>query len=389
MRRALLFGTNSFRHSFPAACRPVLRRVQSAGAVILLGGAVCGAVSPARAEQPVWATGHIVDASNRPMAGAIVAVYDDNNKVVDYARADEHGDYALAVPRSALHIQEHHAKGFFAEVFGGVTRFVGSSVEFVANPLRAGVRAVTSSQAAAFTDPLTKGGLAVGGAVVDKALFAVTPRPKRPVDQELRKMPGALLIKVIAPDRNDLVAVTRVYWIQKETFKARGRQTQTLAAWLDPVQLTSVDSEKPSSIQSTYLNFTFARMEPSLAEPGQTVRISATLPAPPEPAIHAIVVAHDRQTGKKWELLPVGNGRYEAEIVVDKHWGRDDHSISIIAYPGSELKPGRRPEVEKAIEGAGLWDSKKPYIYDPLVVVSRNRADLTLTVLGPNKRDKG
>ncbi len=350
------------------------------GAAMLCGQPVC------RADQPVWATGHVVDASNRPLVGALVAVYDDNNKVIDYARTDETGDYALAVPRNALHLQEHHAKGFFAEVFGGVTRVVGGTVGFVANPLRAGVKAVTSSQIAAFADPLTKGGLAVGGAVVDQALFAASPHPRRPSEQELRKLPGALLIKVIAPDNSDMVGITRVYWIQKETYKTRGRETHALAAWLDPVQLMNLSSDKPSNVQSTYLNFTSARLEPSLAQRGQTVRISAALTTPAEPTVHVLVVARDNRTGESWELQPAGNGRFETQFVVDKRFATDDHPISILAYPASELKPGRRPDVEKAIAGADLWDTKKPFLYEPLLVVSRNRAEVTLTVLGPGKR---
>ena len=350
-----------------------------------MGGAVVFGMSAAHADQPVWATGRIVDGSNRPLAGAMVAVYDDNNKVLDYARTDESGDYALSVPKNALHLQEHHAKGFFAEVFGGVTRVVGGTAAFVANPLRAGVKAVTSSQMAAFADPLTKGGLAVGGAVVDQALFAVSPHPRRPSDQELRRLPGALFIKVIAPDNSDLVGITRVYWMQKETFKTRGRQTNALAAWLDPVQLMTVSSDKPSNVQSTYLNFTAARMSPSIAQRGQTVRLSALLTTPPEPTIHVIVVAHDSRTGESWEMQKAGDGRYEAEFVVDKHFAIDDHPISILAYPASELEPGRRLEVEKAMQGAGLWDTRKPFVYDPLLVVSRSRAEVTLTVLGPDK----
>ncbi len=322
------------------------------------------------------------------MSNALVAVYDDNNKVVDYARTDDNGDYALAVPKNALHLQERHSPGFFAEVFGGVTRFVGNTVGFVANPIRSGLKAVTSSEAATFGNPLTKGGIAVGGAVVDQALFAVSPKPRRPADLEARKMPGALFIKVIAPSRNDLVGVTRVYWVQKETFKAKGRQTQTLAAWLDPVQLTTADSDKPSAFQTTYLNFTSARMEPSLAQPGDTVRIMATLLSPPEPSAHVIVVARNNRTGQKWELLPRGNGRYEAEFAIDKKAPRDDHKITILAYAASELKPGRRPDVEKGIEDAGLWNPQKPYIYNPLLAVSRNRAELSLTILGPNKRNR-
>ena len=363
-----------------------LRR-QGVASIMALGAALI-APRAVRADQPVWATGHIVDAQNRPMSDAIIAVYDDNNKVVDYARADENGDYALAVPRNALHLQEHHSPGFFAEVFGGVTRFVGGTVSFVANPLRSGVKAITSAEAANFAGPLTKGGIAVGGAVVDQTLFAISPKPRRAVDLEARKMPGALFIKVIAPQRNDLVGVTRVYWVQKETFRAHGRETQTLAAWLDPVQLTSADSDKPSTFQSTYFNFTSARLEPSLAQPGAVVRIMATLQTPPEPAAHVIVVAQNNRTGQKWELQPVGNGRYQAEFVVDKHAPHDDHNITILAYAASELKPGRRPDVEKGIESAGMWNPKKPYIYNPLLAVSRNRAQLALTILGPSKHNK-
>lgn len=343
---------------------------------------------PARAEHPVWATGRILDIYDRPMSGALVTVYDDNNRVIDYARTDEHGDYALAVPKNALHLQERHSPGFFAEVFGGVTRFVGGGVDFVANPLRAGVHAVTAAEAALNPDIVTKGGIAVAGAIVDKTLFAVSPRHKKPIDPELRKMPGALMIKVIAPDRNDLVGITHVYWLQRENYKAHGKQSNNLAAWLDPVQLTSVSSEKPSSIQSTYLNFTSARIEPSLAEPGQTVRVSARLLIPSDPVIHTIVMARDLESGKMWELHPTGNGRYEAEFTVDKRFARNDHHVTIVSYPASELRPGRRPEVEKALESVGVWDSRRPYVYNPLLVVSRNRAELILTVLGSDKHKR-
>ena len=42
---------------------------------------------------------------------------------------------------------------------------------------------------------------------------------------------------------------------------------------------------------------------------------------------------------------------------------------------------------EDAINGAGLWDPKKPYVFNPLLVVSRNRAEASLTVVSaPRKR---
>ena len=352
---------------------------------ILVLAAICLSNS-VRAEDLVWATGRVVDAEGRPMANAQVAVYDDANKVSDYARTDSQGEYAVAVPRRVLHIEHHHGHGFIAEVFGGVSRLVIGTVGFVANPLRAGVRAVTSSQAAAFADPLTKGGIAVGGAVIDKALFVVSPRPHRRTELEERKMPGALLVKVIAPDRSDVVGVARIYWLQDETFRAGGRQTHTLAAWIDPVELAPAGSEKPSRIDGRYLMFTAARIEPSLAEHGQLVRISAILLSPPSPTVHCVVVARSSRTGQKWELTPTGNGRYSCEFAIDKHFPFDDQTISLIAYAADERHPGRRPDAERAIEGAGMWNPKQPFQYDPLLVVSRSRADLTLTVLRPQKQ---
>lgn len=338
-----------------------------------------------RAEDLVWATGHVTDADGRALVGAVVVVYDDHNKVVDYARTDRNGDYALAVPKKTLHLEARHGKGFISEVFGTVTRFVGDTVGFVANPLRAGVHAVTASQVSNFADPLTKAGISAGGAVADQMLFAVSPKPKRPQELEERKLPGALLIKVVAPDRSDLVGVTRVYWMQRERFRAGGKQEDTVAAWLDPVQLASVNSDKPSHVNAQYLQFTSARLQPSIAEPGQVVRVVATLPLPPEPAANIIVVARNNRTGQKWQLEPEGDGRWAGEFEVDRRFPRDDQPISILAYAALEQRPGRRPDAEHALEGAGLWDVKKPYLYDPLLVVSRNRADLMLTVLPPSK----
>lgn len=342
--------------------------------------------SSCAAEELVWATGRVMDTRGNPLIGATVAAYDDSNRVMDYARTDRYGEYALALPKHALHIEHKRGKGFIAEVFTGVTRFVGGAAGFVANPLRAGVHAVTNSQAANFTDPITKGGIAAGGIVVDQLLFAVTPREKRKAPVEERKKPGALLIKVIARDKNDLVGVGTVYWLQEESFHTRGRENKTLAAWLDPIRMTPADSEMPSKFESEYLRFTSTRLDPSIAERGETIRVSARLLLPPDPAINPVVVARNSKTGEKWELKLDNDGYYAAEITIDKRFPLNDQMISVLAYAANERKPGRRQDAERAIEGAGLWDVSKPYIYDPLLVVSRSRADLLLTIVNPSKR---
>ena len=360
------------------------RRIGIAVGIGLLALLLGSAARPAQAEELVWATGIVQDASGKPIANALVAVYDDSNKVSDYARTDAHGEYALALPRRVLHLDKKRS-GFITQIFNGVTRFVGDAAGFVANPLRAGMHAVTSSQASNFTDPLTKGGIAAGSMVADQILFQIAP-PKKQAPQEARKQPGALLVKAIAPDSRDLIGVAQVYWVQQETFQAGGKRTKNLAVWLDPVKLSAADSTVDSQINSDYLRFTSARLEPGIAEVGQRVRVFATLPSPPAPAIYAVVVARNNRTGQKWELTPIGNDRYVGEFIVDKHFPRDDQSISLLAYAAQPDAPGRRKQVESAMEGAGLWDARKPFRYDPLLVVSRNRADLTLTVVAPAKQ---
>ena len=360
-------------------CKAALR-------ALLVGGLALGAASAACAEETVWATGRVLDADGKPVANALVAVYDDSNKVADYAKTDARGDYALAVPRHLLHLDKKRAS-FMTQVFNTATHFAGEAAGFVANPLRAGVHAVTSSQAAAAGGPIAQGGVLAGGVVVDQLLFKIAP-PKRTTQEEARKRPGSLLIKAVAPNSRDLLGVAQVYWAQQDVFRAGGKQTKTLAVWVDPVKLAGAESPAESKADSDFLRFTSARLEPSLAAPGQRVRILATLPAPPAPAVYATVVARNNRTGQKWELLPVGENRYAAEFTVDNRFPRDDQSVSILAYAAQPEAPGRRKNVEGAIEGAGLWDARKPYRYDPLLVVSRNRADLTLTVV-PGAKSSG
>lgn len=351
--------------------------------ILLAGLCLC---SVARAEDLVWATGRIMGADGKPLRGALIAVYDDKNKVVDYAKTDDNGDYALAVPSSVLHLGKK-SKGFFTQVFGGVTRFVGGTAEFVASPLRAGVRAVTSAQAGLNIDPLSRGGITAGGALVDQVLGMATPR-RRPNILEERKMPGVLLIKAVSPGTKDLVGLARVYWVQQEKYRAGGKETQNLAAWLDPVHLEEIDSEKPSTVGSALLTFTKARLEPSLVEHGQTVRIMAKIASPTDPPVNAVVVARNNRTGEKWELEAQGNGVYSGSFEVSKRFPLHDQTISLVAYAAKENTPGRRKEVERAIEGAGLWNPDKPFVYNPLLVVSRSRADLLLTVIAPDKTQR-
>jgi len=147
-----------------------------------------------------------------------------------------------------------------------------------------------------------------------------------------------------------------------------------------------VDSAKPSSLKTEYLTFKSVHISPSIVQRGDVARLVATLPLPPDPPVYITVVARNNRTGEKWELKPDGDGKFSADIPITRRFPVNDQAISVIAYPANQIKPGRRPEVEKQIEAAGLWDRSKAYQFNPLLVVSRNRADVSLTVLPPTKR---
>jgi hypothetical protein len=88
------------------------------------------------------------------------------------------------------------------------------------------------------------------------------------------------------------------------------------------------------------------------------------------------------------ELAPVGENRYRGELHVDKKAPRHDQVITILAYAEQPDQPGRSKGVERAILKAGLFNPEKSFVYNPLLVVSRNRAEVTLTVVDPPRRKK-
>ena len=193
------------------------------------------------------------------------------------------------------------------------------------------------------------------------------------------------MIKVVAPSSNDMVDVGKIYWLQSEEIKVGGKSRRTMAAWLDPVKLTVAGTEQPSKFDSNYLKFNHVRLAPSLAEPGQVIHLQASISIPPDPHVDIVVVARHK-SGQTWELHPSQGDLFETDITIDKRFGSDDQAITILAYAAIHEKPGRRKDAEAAIAGAGLWDPQRPYQYNPLLVVSRNRGLATLTVVKPAKQ---
>jgi hypothetical protein len=339
-------------------------------------GLVCS--GPVLAEDLVWAIGQVKDASGRPVGGATVAIYNDKNQVVDYAKSDGDGNYALAVPRSTLHLDKKGG-GFFHKVAGAV----GGVGRIAAMPLKAGIRAAAGIATA--SDPITRVGIGTASGVAQGLVDVMAPRERKKA-VELRKLPGVVVMKVTAEGHNDAVSLARIYWMEEQRLRSGGREQKVVTSWVDPVKLTSTRSNEPSMFDSTYLTFSAPRFEPSIAEPGQSVRLMTRLSLPDEPRTPIVVVARNHKTGELYELERLDAGVYGTTISIDKKFPRNDQTFTILAYAEQDEQLGRSRKVEDALVRANYFNPDKPFLYNPLVVVSRNRAEVVLTVVEASRR---
>jgi hypothetical protein len=341
------------------------------------------ALSPAcLADDLVWTTGRVVNASGAPVRDATVAVYDSKDRVVDYVRTDANGEYTLAIPQAALNLPKKRG-GLLHQVSRSVNSVVGGAGRVAGAPLKAGIRAAGSLVSA--TDPLTRVGVGAAVGLASGIVDIVTGSGVKRGSLR-RSAPGVVAVKVVAEAHNDAVALGRVYWMQEETYRVNGKDQRALVAWMDPVRLSPATGDGPSTIASDYLCFTEARIRPGIAERGQEVTLSVVLRRPPEPRAPVVVVARNARTGVMYGLDRVGEERYECRFVVDKRYPLNDQMITILAYAEQETRPGRNREAERAIERAGHWDPGRPFVYDPLMLAGRNRVELTLTVVDLRKR---
>src|SRR5258707_1306927 len=110
-------------------------------------------------------------------------------------------------------------------------------------------------------------------------------------------------MKVASSGHNDVVSLARIYWLEEQSIRTGGKEQRVVTGWVDPVKMTRSGSAQPSMFDSTYLTFSDAHMEPSIAEPGQSVALSVHISVPTEPRTPFIVVARNNKTGAMHELL--------------------------------------------------------------------------------------
>jgi len=347
--------------------------------LLTLTALMTGRVS-VRADDVVWATGKVLDADGRrPVAGAVVAVYDARNRVVDYVRTGENGEYALVVPKSAVNLPKKRG-GLLHQVSRTVNSAVAGAGGLIGGPLKAGIRAAAS--AAGGVDPITRAGVGAAAGLVSNIVDIVTGSGSRRRALE-RNAPGVVTMRVASDAHDGVAGLNRVYWMQEEVYRIGGREQKALVAWLDPVHLSRGDGNRRSTLSSELMCFTEARLTPEITERGREVTATVVFKKPQEPRAPVVVVARNSRTGSMYHMKPVGGDRYECSFVVGRKDPLNDQIITVIAYADQDARPGRDPRVERTLERAGYWDPQRRFVYNPLLVAGRNRVELTLTVVEP------
>jgi hypothetical protein len=367
------------------------------------------AITPslARAEDMVNVNGRVyADDGKTPLGNADVVIVNDKNKVVAQGKTDAEGKYTLPIPRKYLHFPGGKKRSSF---LGGLAEeLVGEAIGMV-NPFASmgyevvkGLAGTMQHSGASQADIARMSGGRVTQEDGDRLLAAGAR--KQDVEKMLkysaenfdadgnyippRNAPGALSLKVALPGHKEASGVGQIYWMQTDKVRAEnGREKRETNAWLDPLTLVTDNSETASHFARNYFTLTNAHLDPSTVEAGQTITLTVTLSVPPEQnASPLVVIARHSKTGKIYELTPMGEGSvYQCRIEVDKKFPKKEQLISVVAYPQKSEKPGRDAKVEHALEEAGVWKLDKSYVYNPLLLASRNRADVLLTVVKPSR----
>lgn len=378
------------------------------------------------AEDTVTIQGRVTGPEGKGFAvGAQVTAYDDKDHVIGQATTDMSGIYKMSVPRSALHLTEHKKSGgggnsLFKQVLktagsvltqggpvgiggfpspsplGGfsaaaltganplkvltnlsianmVTKLVSTGMprpkaEQTAKDLKAGKltkdQAVQQMQAAGVPKDKAEAALA------DMASVAgVTVAPPK------RDAPGALQLKVTLAGLNDMTGVAQSYMANEEP---KGQ----VVAVMDHVILEPAGGDAQSSVAMETMRFLRGELSPQVVHMGEkaTVKVMVGLPSAGE----TVVVLAKTKNGKPFQLESTEPGIFQGEIAVEKPIARGEQLVSVIAYISKES--GRDSKIEEEIEKAGLWKSDQAYLFNPLYHVSKNRADLKLTVLDANPK---
>jgi hypothetical protein len=365
--------------------------------------------------------GKVVDAATgKPVPDATVALQDKDGKVIAWTKTDATGKYCLAAESlKVLNLLPSHRRGLLDEIARGVGQVVtapikvaGGVVEGVkkTNPVdvvkNAAISTATGNPVPIATQAITTvtGGTASS---VDAAKTNAVTQTKegavrsafgeRMSDKQSKKpalAPGEVFLSVSRPEYKEIRGKAGAYWLdapippnrQKKDDKGCG-----VCAWMETVKLApAAAADKKSEIANEAIVLSDPKAEPALIPAGSTCKLTVKLQSPMDPASKVRVFARENKKKSVVELQRQANGIYVGELPIDPKCPNGNTKISIAALREEpievKLPKSKEDPLTQFAKRLDDLDPDKPYDFDPKILASENRLDLTITVLDPKQQ---
>lgn len=355
--------------------------------------------------------GRVIDtATGKPVAGATVALQDKKGKVLAWTQTDAQGQYAIAADSvQILRLQPSRRRGLLTRIargIGGVVMLPVKATSVAVKGATEVVKNVNPVQTAKATVITAATGNPVpavsqiAGSTLDTASSRAErtareraarsllgERLEKPKEQRQDPVPGETLITVSAPGYKPANGKAGAYWLEPPaTIENRLVGTR---AWLESVKLAPVAGDKKSEIENVAILLAEPRMDPSLVPAGGTVSLAAKLQTPGNQPLNARIFAREDKKRTVVELKAQGNNVYAGELALDPKTPVGETIVTIVALRAEPVEVKlEEKKADPLLEFARQLDDLDPdkkYEFDPRIMASENRLDLTLTVLDPQQ----
>jgi hypothetical protein len=354
--------------------------------------------------------GRVMDAATgKPLPDATVALQDKGGKVLAWTKTDAEGKYALCADSlNALQLRASRRRGLLERVARGVGQVVTTPVKVVADavkavdPLKTGKAAIISTVTA---NPAPVAAQVLGNAtktITDQAAAkarenaakaVLGERQATPKEKRQTLVPGEVFLSVVAPGYKDLKDKAGAYWLEPPA-PADGKTPATgVRAWLETVKLAPTSAaDKKCEVVNCAILLAEGKIEPALAAPGTPVKLSVKLATPENQPLKVRVFAREDKSRAVTELKAAAGGTpgvFTGEMPLDAGLKAGDTTISLVALRAEpievDLKDNKADPLLDFARGLDDLDADKAYEFDPRIMASENRLDLSLTILDPKQ----
>jgi hypothetical protein len=346
--------------------------------------------------------GKVVDtATNKPVPDATVAITDKSGKILAWTKTDDKGEYAVATDPLKVLLHPSHRRGLLEEVCKqvgdvamapvkvavGVVKQPGQTVRSAAESVALGNPAPLAATAAgSLSNPKDVKNAAVQQSKEAAVKTALGDNPQSATSQK-DDTRGEVMVLVTAPNYKDAKGQAGATWMEPAE-KVDKKQIGP-RAWLETCKLAPTAGDKKSEIVQEALTIAEPHLEPALAPAGSVVKISCKLVNPTGQARKIRIFARENKKKAVVELKPGANNVYTGELTLDPKTPSGETKIAIVALREEPVEVKIDKNKDKAfaefVKRLDDLDPDKPYLYDPRIMASENRADLTVTVLDPKQ----